>query len=66
VEEDRRRSGVARALMQAATKRAAELGHETCYLCCEASLEDYYLNCGWTILERGVGEHDLTVLTYKT
>lgn len=66
VEEDRRRSGVARALMQAATQRAAELGHETSYLCCQRGLEAYYVNCGWTVLERGVGKYDLTVLTYTT
>lgn len=66
MEEDRRRSGVARALLQAATQRAAELGHETSYLCCQRGLEDYYVNCGWTVLERGVGKQDLTVLTYKT
>ncbi len=66
VEEGRRRSGVARALMQTATKRAAELGYDTAYLCCEAGLEEYYINCGWSILERGVGQHALTVLTYKT
>ena len=66
VEEDRRGAGVARALMQAATKRAAELGHHTTYLCCEQNLETYYINCGWTVLERNVGKHDLTVLNHST
>ncbi|UXT49581.1 GNAT family N-acetyltransferase [Agrobacterium tumefaciens] len=66
VEEGRRRSGVARALMQAATQRAAELGHRTSYLCCGRDLETCYINCGWTVLERGVGKHDLTVLTFST
>ncbi|XHE12286.1 GNAT family N-acetyltransferase [Agrobacterium deltaense] len=66
VEENRRGAGVARALMQAATQRAAELGHHTTYLCCEQNLETYYINCGWTVLERNVGKHDLTVLTRST
>lgn len=52
--------------MQAATQRAAELGHDISYLCCQRRLETYYTNCGWTVLERGVGKHDLTVLTYST
>lgn len=52
--------------MQAATQRAAELGHRTSYLCCGRDLETCYINCGWTVLERGVGKHDLTVLTFST
>lgn len=50
---------------QAAAKTAGTFGYKTTYLCCHREVETYYASNGWTVIEQGVGDHDLTVMTYE-
>jgi len=66
VEDARRSEGVGTALLKAAAVAAAQIGHPLVYTCCDRSLERFYLASGWTLMERDVGPHALSVLSLDT
>lgn len=66
VEETARRRGIGRALVAEAARAAASLGYETSYICCHGELEGFYISSGWTLLERDVGPHSLSVFSLRS
>jgi GNAT superfamily N-acetyltransferase len=65
VEESNRRRGVGKSLVEAAAKTAAALGYRVSYICCHQELEAFYTVFGWSVLERDVGPHKLSVLSFE-
>jgi GNAT superfamily N-acetyltransferase len=63
VEEAQRKRGIGRSLVEEATKAAAKLGYSVSYICCHRDLEVFYNAFGWSVLERDVGPHKLSILS---
>jgi GNAT superfamily N-acetyltransferase len=61
VEEDARKHGVGGALVNHATADCFALGENRVYLCARARIAGFYERLGWTMIERGVGPHELDV-----
>jgi GNAT superfamily N-acetyltransferase len=61
VEESARRCGIGTALVKRATQQCLALGFKSTYLGARAEMTQFYERLGWTIVERGVGEHRLNV-----
>jgi len=61
VEEQARRGGVGAALVDRATRDCFALGLTRAYLCARPRMSGFYQGLGWTIIERKVGRHDLSV-----
>src|SRR5579859_5711855 len=62
VEEGARRKGVGAALVDRTTRDCFKLGIERAYLCARSPMTCFYERLGWTVVERDVGQHLLTVL----
>ena len=62
VEPLARRQGVASALVGRATQACFALGFSRAYLCARPERAGFYEGLGWTVIERGVGRHGLSVL----
>ncbi len=54
VEPESRRQGLAAKLINAARDEAANLGHDTCYLCANAANSPYYIAGGFRLQETDV------------
>jgi GNAT superfamily N-acetyltransferase len=63
VEENARRHGVGGALIDRATQDCFGLGFERAYLCARPPMTGFYEGRGWTVIERKVGAHQLSVFT---
>jgi len=61
VEEDARKHGVGAALVNRAAQDCFALGESRIYLCARAQMAGFYGKIGWTMIERGVGPHQLDV-----
>jgi GNAT superfamily N-acetyltransferase len=61
VEPEARRRGVGAALVDRATQDCFALGVSRAYLCARPRLSRFYEGLGWTILERKVGSHHMSV-----
>jgi N-acetylglutamate synthase-like GNAT family acetyltransferase len=61
VEEDARKHGVGGELVNRATEDCFALGEKRVYLCARARMAGFYERLGWTMIERGVGPHELDV-----
>lgn len=61
VEERARGHGIGAALVDAAARASFTLGFPRVYLCARARMSRFYERLGWTILEREVGSHQLSV-----
>lgn len=61
VEEDARKHGVGKALVDRATDDCFSLGEQRVYLCARARMAGFYEGIGWTMIERGVGPNELDV-----
>jgi N-acetylglutamate synthase-like GNAT family acetyltransferase len=61
VEENARKHGVGAALVNRATEDCFALGEKRVYLCARARMAGFYERLGWTMIERGVGPHELDV-----
>jgi GNAT superfamily N-acetyltransferase len=61
VEEDARKHGVGAALVNRAAGDCFALGEKRVYLCARARMAGFYQRLGWTMIERGVGPHELDV-----
>ena len=61
VEEDARRRGVGAALVNRATDDCLALGIARAYLCARPRMTKFYDGLGWTVIERNVGPHHLSV-----
>ena len=64
VDEDRRKQGVAAALLQEAIRRSAALGVERLYLSSRPAMRDFYTKQGWRPIDQDVGEAKLIVYDY--
>ena len=60
-EPQARRRGVGGALVDRATQDCFELGINRAYLCARPRMSGFYERLGWTIIERKVGTHHLSV-----
>jgi GNAT superfamily N-acetyltransferase len=61
VEPEARNRGVGAAMVERATKDCFALGFSRAYLCARPRLSRFYEGMGWTIFERKVGSHHLSV-----
>lgn len=61
VEKEARKHGVEAALVNRATEDCFALGMTPVYLCARAAMSEFYRRLGWTMIERGVGPHQLGV-----
>ncbi len=61
VEEDARRRGVGAALVNRAAQDCFTLGVSRAYLCARPRMTRFYEALGWTVVERNVGAHRLSV-----
>jgi GNAT superfamily N-acetyltransferase len=61
VEPQARNRGVATAMVERATQDCFALGIKRAYLCARPRLSRFYEGMGWTIIERKVGSHQLSV-----
>jgi GNAT superfamily N-acetyltransferase len=61
VEESARRHGVGGALVDRAARDCFELGIRRAYLCARPRMTGFYERLGWTVIERKVGQHQLSV-----
>ena len=61
VEEDARRRGVGAALVNRAAQDCFALGVSRAYLCARPRMTRFYEALGWTVVERNVGPHHLSV-----
>lgn len=61
VEERARGHGIGAALVDAAGRAAFALGFPRVYLCARTRMTSFYERLGWTLIEHGVGPHQLGV-----
>jgi GNAT superfamily N-acetyltransferase len=61
VEEDSRRLGVGAALVNRAAQDCFALGVSRAYLCARPRMSGFYEGLGWTVAEREVGPHAMSV-----
>src|SRR5258708_7842819 len=61
VEPEARGRGIGAALVDRATRDCFALGVSRTYLCARPRMSRFYEELGWTIFERKVGSHDLSV-----
>jgi GNAT superfamily N-acetyltransferase len=61
VEEDARKLGVGGTLVNRATEACFALGRQRVHLCARARMAEFYRRLGWTMIDRGVGPHELDV-----
>jgi GNAT superfamily N-acetyltransferase len=61
VDPQHRTRGVGSALVERATRDCFALGIARAHLCARPALTEFYQRLGWIPIERGVGEHSLTV-----
>jgi N-acetylglutamate synthase-like GNAT family acetyltransferase len=61
VEEDARRRGIGAALVNRAAQDCFALGVSRAYLCARPQMTGFYEALGWTVVERKVGPHHLSV-----
>jgi GNAT superfamily N-acetyltransferase len=61
VEPEARNRGVGSAMVERAAKDCFALGFSRAYLCARPRLSRFYQAMGWTIFERNVGSHHLSV-----
>src|ERR1700752_99635 len=61
VDEDARGHGVGAALVNRASEDCFAIGERRVYLCARARMAGFYEGLGWTMIERGVGPHQLDV-----
>jgi GNAT superfamily N-acetyltransferase len=61
VDKDARGQGVGAALVNRATDDCFAIGEQRVYLCARARMAGFYEGLGWTMIERGVGPHQLDV-----
>jgi N-acetylglutamate synthase-like GNAT family acetyltransferase len=61
VEEDARRTGVGAALVNRAAHDCFALGVSRAYLCARPRMTGFYEALGWTVVERKIGPHHLSV-----
>ena len=61
VDENARGHGVGAALVNRATEDCFAIGEQRVYLCARARMAGFYEGLGWTMIERGVGPHQLDV-----
>jgi GNAT superfamily N-acetyltransferase len=61
VDEHARGQGVGAALVNRATDDCFAIGEQRVYLCARARMAGFYEGLGWTMIERGVGPHQLDV-----
>jgi N-acetylglutamate synthase-like GNAT family acetyltransferase len=61
VEEDARRRGIGAALVNRAAQDCFALGVSRAYLCARPRMTGFYEALGWTVVERKVGPHHLSV-----
>ena len=61
VEEDARRRGVGAALVNRAAEDCFALGVGRAYLCARPRMTRFYEGLGWSVIERKIGAHDLSV-----
>jgi N-acetylglutamate synthase-like GNAT family acetyltransferase len=61
VEETARRHGVGAALVDRAAQDCFSLGISRAYLCARPRMTGFYEGLGWTISERKVGSHQMSV-----
>jgi GNAT superfamily N-acetyltransferase len=66
VDPSKRRNGAGSALVIEAAKTARLLGYPEAYICCLQRLESFYEAIGFTLIERNVGAHSLSVLRIAT
>ena len=66
VEESARGHGVGAALVDAAARAAFARGFARAYLCARPRMTRFYERLGWTVLERKVGRHQLSVFVMET
>ncbi len=62
VEEEARRHGVGAALVDRAAQDCFALGIGRAYLCARPRMSGFYERLGWTVAERKVGRHEMSVL----
>jgi N-acetylglutamate synthase-like GNAT family acetyltransferase len=61
VEEDARRRGIGAALVNRAAQDCFALGVSRAYLCARPRMTGFYEALGWSVVERKVGPHHLSV-----
>ena len=61
VEEDARRRGIGAALVNRAAQDCFALGVSRAYLCARPRMTGFYEALGWTVVERKIGPHHLSV-----
>jgi N-acetylglutamate synthase-like GNAT family acetyltransferase len=61
VEEDARGRGIGAALVNRAAQNCFALGVSRAYLCARPRMTGFYEALGWTVVERNVGPHHLSV-----
>ena len=61
VDEDARRRGIGAALVNRAAQDCFALGVSRAYLCARPRMTGFYEALGWTVVERKVGPHHLSV-----
>jgi N-acetylglutamate synthase-like GNAT family acetyltransferase len=66
VDPTKRRKGAGSALVIEGAKIARLLGYPEAYVCCLPHLESFYETIGFTLVERDVGAHSLSVLGIAT
>lgn len=64
VDPQHRGKGIGAAIVRQAAEQALKRGFETIYLCALPEKSSFYEQLGWRLLERDVGEHSLSVLTF--
>ena len=65
VEEAARRHGVGAALVKRAVQDCFALGLGRVHLCARPPLSGFYEGLGWTVTERNVGQHSLSVFVIE-
>jgi N-acetylglutamate synthase-like GNAT family acetyltransferase len=66
VEPEARGRGIGAALVDRATRDCFALGVSRTYLCARPRMSGFYEALGWTIIERKVGKHQLSVFVRAT
>ena len=65
VEAERRSAGIGRALVERTAGSLFDQGRRSVYICARQDLTSFYEGLGWSLIEKNVGQHRLSIFVRR-